>query len=139
MADGSFPPSGSCQLLPQRPPELRGQWTGLSQALPLTQLTSLSSSPHAHCFSGVIGCLSGPAAVRRPQSGLKGCPASQPDGIPTRLRELKCKKGLFFGITKVKAAHGISNASKHTGKEPFNEVSQMESWGSPKVAATGNV
>ena len=82
------------------------------------------------CFSS----LQLTAASQRTQSGLKGYLASQPDWIPTQLSQLKREKWVFFGITKIKAAHGINNALKHTGKESFNQGSQLEVWVGIKTA-----
>lgn len=74
------------------------------------------------------------AASQRPQSGLKGYLASQPDWIPTQLSQLKCEKWVFFGITRIKAAHGINNALKHTSKELVNQGSQLKVWVGIKTA-----
>ena len=37
--------------------------------------------------------------------------------VPSRLRA-GCEEQGLFGITRVKAAHPLSDASKHTGKRP---------------------
>ena len=74
------------------------------------------------------------AASQRPQSGLKGYLASQPDWIPTQLSQLECEKWVFFRITRIKAAHGINNTLKHTSKEPVNQGSQLKVWVGIKTA-----
>lgn len=109
---------------------------GLNSAFLEVRLHSWVAMAHYHgwvdvtCFSS----LQLTAASQRPQSGLKGYLASQPDWIPTQLSQLKCDKWVFFRITKIKAAHGINNALKHTGKEPFDQGSQLEVWVGIKTA-----
>lgn len=53
--------------------------------------------------------------------------------IPTQLSQLKCEKWAFFGITRIKAAHAINNASKHTAR-PFSQGSQLKVWVGIKTA-----